>query len=137
MYPSKETIVKGPLIKFPESTLRTVAEWKKKWYIGWKDKTKKDQIEGIIALLRYLAINEGHQDAECIKGTMYGYSKSRNVILLDKDNPSIISALHELAHSFYGDSEAIACRWSTHLFQVCFPKSYSKLQFKGHKLVKK
>lgn len=137
MYPTPKQLARAPTAKFPESTLRTMALWKKEWYKGWVTKTKEDQLKGIVTMILTLAINEGHDKPKIVQGSMYGYSKIQNSIHIDKSNPSIISALHELAHFFFGESEVTACLWSGQLFKACFPKSYEKLQFDGHKLVKK
>lgn len=64
----------------------------------------------------------------------YAYRPSDQTIMLDHNRPSIISALHELGHHLYGDSELQACRFSVWLFKEAFPKSYAKLRWEGHML---
>lgn len=51
--------------------------------------------------------------------------------------PSIVTALHELAHHLFGESEDKACKWSVHLFRKTFPKAFGELHFSGHMLTRK
>ena len=45
---------------------------------------------------------------------------------------SVVTYLHEFAHTVFGSSERQACRWSINLFARCFPKSWAKTITDGH-----
>jgi hypothetical protein len=49
---------------------------------------------------------------------------------------SVVVFLHEYGHAL-GKNEVKTCTWSINLFRLCFPKSYAKLEPKGHLLYKK
>jgi hypothetical protein len=51
--------------------------------------------------------------------------------------PSLITYLHEFAHSVFGDSEKKACEWSLNLYKRVYPKDFAKLTPVGHVMVKK
>ena len=81
--------------------------------------------------------NNGIQLAKIKTTTEYQYNPRTRTIYHNKNNPSIISSLHELAHHLYGEDELIACKWSINLFRTAFPKSYAKLECENHLLIKK
>ncbi len=49
---------------------------------------------------------------------------------------SVVAYLHEFAHTL-GKGERGACRWSLNLFKRFFPKSFGKLEPRGHMLYRK
>ncbi len=49
---------------------------------------------------------------------------------------SVVAFLHEFAHAI-GRDEKGACKWSLNLFKRFFPKSYEKLEPRGHMLYRK
>ncbi|MCY2953597.1 MAG: hypothetical protein NTU53_16700 [Planctomycetota bacterium] len=55
------------------------------------------------------------------------------IILRGKYRLSIISFLHEWGHRLYGASEFTACKFSLQLFRRCFPRSFARLRFEGHR----
>lgn len=61
------------------------------------------------------------------------YSPLEDVIRLD-GKLSVITYLHEFAHSIFGSDEVQACRWSVNLFRRLFPRSYARLVPVGHTL---
>ena len=65
-------------------------------------------------------------------GTSY-YSRALHQITLC-GRLSVVTFLHEFAHAI-GKDEREACRWSLNLFRACFPRSWSRLQFRGHMVV--
>jgi len=65
----------------------------------------------------------------------YCYMPATNTINLGM-KPSIISTLHEMAHAVYGIEELPACAFSIALFKAVYPRSFAKLEWKGHMLVK-
>lgn len=73
-------------------------------------------------------------------GSEYSYMPAHGgdagVISCVVEHPSIISSLHELGHHLFGSDELEACRYAIGLFKAGFPKSFDKLQWQGHMLVK-
>jgi len=81
----------------------------------------------------------------------YEFNKSENTIYIDKQNPSIISTLHEFAHWLSNyltikelqkelnlkDEELFACSWSIYVFKEVFPTAYKKLVWEKHTLRRK
>lgn len=135
-YPTKEQILQTPVEYSPEE-LEYMANWKK---IYWKKARKHKKIEvriyalawliQILASFRKQKIEVSYQPdlpSAC-------YDPNEKTIHLTDD--SIISALHELAHAFYGSSELMACAYSVHLFKKYFPMSFERLRWKGHLLIR-
>ena len=143
MYPTqKEILAQKPNIsqKIIEATL----SWKKYCLKGWKTKTKKHKLLSLEVLIwtiiiKYCSQNpkEKKQYLHIKNSSQYAYNQKTKTIYQDKNNPSIISALHELGHHLFGSSELTTCRWSYWLFATCFPGLLKKLTFKGHLLIKK
>ena len=50
---------------------------------------------------------------------------------------SIVTYLHEYAHSLYGGCERRAVRWSLNLFRVGFPRSFARMNFRNHVAVRR
>lgn len=132
-YPSKEEILKTPF-KFTPEVLTITANWKKIYLENIKKKTESDKTTEIKILLYLIA---GFTHPAIRLGTKYSYDNIDKVISLDKDHASVISALHELGHHLYGDSELEACRFSVWLFKTIFPEFYEKLNWVGHLLLVK
>lgn len=133
MYPTKKEILKTPL-KFTPEVLNLTANWKKTYLKNIKEKTESDKLTEIKILIRLIA----SPTSPAIRlGTKYCYDPVGKVLYLDKNHASVISALHELGHYLYGDSELEACRFSVWLFKTIFPEFYERLSWVGHLLVKK
>lgn len=133
MYPTKGEILKTPFEFSPEVLIQT-ATWKDTYLKGIKEKTESDKLMEITILLCLIA---GPMRPAVRLGTKYSYDTVGKVVFLDKDHASVISALHELGHHLYGNSELEACRFSVWLFKTIFPEFYKKLSWVGHLLVKK
>jgi len=59
------------------------------------------------------------------------YSPDLDVITLT-GKLSIVTYLHEFAHSMNGSDEEFAVRWSLNLFRAIFPKLFARMSFDGH-----
>lgn len=136
-YPTPEKIMEKE-IKFKKETVKIVKDWKKANFKGWKTKSNEEKISKIIELLESLKsfyqINPLTFDGSA---GIYSFMPTEKIINLDHNNPSIISSLHEFAHALLGASETKACRWSVWLFKKLFHKSFQKLTFQGHVLIRK
>lgn len=132
-YPNKTDILQG--LDPPKIELAILADWKDLYYKGWSNKLLKDKQKQIkILLLTINKIKKGNK-LKIRFDKRIGSCYSKGLIILN--DTSIITALHELAHHFFGESELIACQYSIGLFKETFPKSFEKLTFEGHKLIKK
>lgn len=127
-YPTREEILDEHLSKettFEPGVVNFCNSWKKEW----KRDKNRCRYELIRDLIRGISDNKEtetpriRQDMEA--ETPY-YIPSCKTIFLNR-HLSIISALHELGHHLYGESELLACRFSVHLFKEVFPKAFSKL----------
>ena len=141
MYPTKKQILSSK-IKIPPNTIEIVKIWKEYYFTkhNWNKLTKENNLHNLKILILGLTMitNKKHSVLPIVKdGDSYKYNPLELTIYQDKNKPSIISALHELAHHLYGKSELTACRWSIAIFKKTFPKEYKKLSWKGHTLIKK
>ena len=135
-YPTKEEILsKTPRIK--EKTFLIIKTWKEEEFKNWKDKTNEEKFEKLKKLISYISILGYEQQPNIEQGIIDCYCPNKKTIYLNKDNPSILTALHETSHFLHGKSELTACRWSIHLFKTCFPKLFNNLKWEGHMLIKK
>lgn len=137
MYPKKEEILRDPP-KISQETIDIVIEWKKTFMRKWRKSTNAEKINALNKLLYCIQImeNSGMPIAKNKQTTCYKYSRKKQTIYHNKNNPSIISSLHELAHHLFGKNELNACRWSIHLFKITFPSAFEKLRWQDHLLVK-
>lgn len=144
MYPTKKEILKERP-EIPQKIIDVTLSWKKQFIKGWKNQPLEYRMANLEVLIWMLAITQSAitnqkrltLQVERRHSYEYAYDPKRKIIYLDKEHPSIISTLHELAHYFYGSDELIVCRWSVHLFKECFPGLYKNLKWKGHLLCKK
>ena len=126
-YPTSQEIMEKP-VKYKQNMVNTVNSWKLVDFINWKQKSNKDKLQALYRLLTGLSIV--YNKPLCvIYGHEFHYQPANSTIMLDSQNPSIISTLHEFGHHILGPSETKACRWSVWLFKRIFPKSFAKLQF--------
>jgi hypothetical protein len=130
-YPTKEEIMATPYQHSPE-LIKIVKRWKQQDY---KKLSTKDKIIWLKVLLYRISI--AFNRTFYVKDSYrYCYNPNTRTIFLDKNNPSILSTLHEYAHHLLGADELEACRYSVWLFKECFPQAFQKLEWKGHMLVK-
>lgn len=133
-YPTKKEILEKKM-KFSKAEINYILKWKNYWKITKKNKKLKiKMLKLLIEELNYIRKKEKItiQFDPRLYSACY-IPQERTIIL---NNESIISALHEFAHSIYGASELKACAYSVHLFKATFPMAYKKLQWKGHQLFK-
>lgn len=133
MYPTKKEILSKPFV-FTKEILDMTANWKKIYLKNIKKKTENEKLTEITILLLLIA---GPAKPAILLGTKYCYDTVGKTVFLDKTRASVISALHELGHHLYGNSELEACRFSVWLFKTIFPEFYKKLKWVDHLLVKK
>lgn len=143
-YPTKEEILAEPY-ELSNELYEAIREWKRRYFNGqWKEKTNELKFLALEELIHMICAHSGndlnhpefetHQGGWCyesngpyyVGGTIFG----------EIGRPSIISALHELGHHLFGESELNACRFSTSIFMKCFPNSYKNLIWDGHMLKK-
>jgi hypothetical protein len=135
-YPTGEEI----LAERPGSVdryLPPLREWKRENYKGWGAKPASERMALLSDLITTLDDSSAYEgDGAWIEADagIYAYRPSDRTIMLDHNHPSIISALHELGHHLFGESELKACRFSVWLFKEAFPGSYAKLEWEGHML---
>jgi hypothetical protein len=140
-YPTQEEILREPRPKHRRDVLAVTRDWKRTgWQAARTDRPdtqvtmKRIQITGLICEIANIygkpisvswspGYNNGH------------YNPVTRMIHLS-GTPSIITALHELAHHLFGRSEWKACRWSVWLFRKTFPIAYAALVWDGHLLVR-
>lgn len=136
MYPTKEQILKKPVL-FKKEAVDAVLNWKAEYYKDgkWQAGNKNDAINMLIKKLADVYNSPVNISME--PGAWSCYQQEDVTIILDSQQPSILTALHEFGHHLKGSSELQACRWSVWLFIKCFPKSYEKLAWRDHMLVKK
>ncbi len=134
-YPTKEEILrKDPKIR--EKTFKIIMSWKKEFLKDWKNTPKDIKFQRLATLIIAISLIGYNKIPIVRRGDSDYYVPKEYAIYLNKNNPSILTALHETAHFLHGPSELTACRWSIYLFRTCFPTLYNKLTWKGHLLVK-
>jgi hypothetical protein len=136
-YPNSEKIM-VKRIKLQPEIIKAVKEWKKDWFKGWKNLSNESKIQGlrVLNIMIWIKIKDKKRIPIIFEGSKSEYDRKKIIILTDSKNPSIISYLHEFAHFLLGPSELNACRWSTQLFQECFPKTFKDLKWEDHLLIK-
>jgi len=141
-YPTKERIMQERF-SFKPGTTDITLEWKQLYFRGWGQKPEEQKFNELIRLLN--ALNSFYEGPQLfiIPGINWLVScsirpriRQASGIIVLRVPVSIIHGLHELGHHLFGSRELIACRFSTHLFQDCFPKSFEKLRWSGHILRK-
>ena len=110
--------------------------WKQTCFKGWSkipEKEKEIKLKALINLIN--KTKKGKQlKIKFEKSQISHYNPNKRQIILN--NCSIITALHELGHHLFGDSELKACRYSVWMFKETFPKTFANLHFNGHLLTK-
>ena len=133
-YPTKEEILATN--PYYNSHITWITEEWAKLISGWKDIDETKKMLSLEFLIYKICRMQKKTMPKIKWSSTYKYNPKTKTMYLDKDKPSIISTLHELGHHLHGASELKACQWSIHLFAEAFPKSYAKLKWKGHLLVK-
>jgi len=133
-YPTREEILRGNVKHKPE-VIRCVKEWKR---TAWKearnanDETMKRIV--LTTLITRIACLYENPVSFVFLSQPPRYERHSHTIIMDK--VSIITALHELSHHLFGDSERKACRWSVWLFMKTFPRAYATLSWDRHMLIR-
>jgi hypothetical protein len=134
-YPTKEEIMATPYPIKKELIVATL-EWKAKEYSReWKYMNKEKRGMALAKLIDCLNATQ-KKKTNTQFSNIYCYQPSTKTIYLDRNNPSILSALHEFGHHILGANELEVCRLSVWLFKECFPIAFQKLTWKGHMLIK-
>jgi hypothetical protein len=137
IYPTKREILAQEEI-FDTDTIKATLEWKTEWLHDWKSLPNNIKNIALKDLIYRICQVTPQKHSPCVSTSdQYAYDPNFTTILIDGENPSIISTLHELGHHIKGLSELDACRWSVWLFKKCFPVQFKKLSWKGHMLVRK
>jgi len=116
---------------------KIVRAWKQEWWTDtWyslSEATRFDAIKEFLLQIyvefpslatRNLRVNQG-------KKYMAINSVKENWIVINRENVSMISSLHELGHLIYGVGEEPATRFSISFFRTFFPKEYLALKRNG------
>ncbi len=139
MYPTKEQILTQIHISQPlPKHIAIVKEWKNENYTSkWRSKTtaqKQKSVEELLQKLWKSIHNQSKKNISVTWDAVDGWFIEVDTLKIHGQNPSIISALHELGHALYGPSELHACVFSIGIFMKCFPHAYAKLEWNGHML---
>jgi len=137
MYPTKKEILAHSPPKISILTTEVILDWKSDYLKNWKEKSAEQKIDALEILITAIALTEYKKCPSIKKANKDCYSPKREIIYLNQNKPSIISALHELSHFLFGPSELTACSWSICIFRTFFPTLYKQLKWKGHLLIKK
>ena len=136
IYPTKQQILAKKII-FPPHIKTITLLWKITFFKNWNKKTNQTKLKALKTFIYTLNTQYNNNKFLIIKsGTKYKYDLTNHTIYQNQHNPSIISALHELSHHIHGPNELTACAWSIQLFKKFFPKSYKKLKWNKHLLIK-
>ena len=138
-YPSKQEIVDRMEHIDVTRYLPAVRNWKDMHYVGlWRNKTIEEKMKSLesLAYMTYYHQNNPSELKTMIihYADRYALHIPTHTILLNQNNPSILSTLHETGHAINGESEIEACAFSVKLFAKIFPKEYSRLEWHGHML---
>lgn len=135
-YPTKEEIL-AARVKYSSEELEYLESWKNTyWRRARKHKKTEARIYALAWLLQVMASFRKQNIEVSYRPDLPSACYDQTDRTIHLNNGSIISALHELAHAFYGPSELMACAWSVQLFRKFFPKAYTRhLKWRGHMLV--
>lgn len=142
-YPTKEQILAHietlDTQKIPKRAIELTRNWKIKHFSGKWAKSSADEKKRALTVLIHTIYSEFLEKPLFFSwddNDYWYYRHDENRINGSSESISIISALHELGHAFYGSSELHACSFSVHVFKSVFPKQYDKLTWDGHMLKK-
>ena len=125
--------------KYSKELIKAIKEWKENWYKDWKSlRLDRKNISLYDLIFRIcIAMNiKGKKAPTISEGEKYSYWYELEMIMIDRNNPSIISMLHEFAHHLYGHDEIKAQLWASELFKKCFLKDFKKLKWENELLIK-
>lgn len=148
IYPTKEQIL-TELYTPTESEYNAVRKWKRLHFNKqWKTlsaEQKTDRIQELIgSICEARGIRRNQWPILQVSEHPWSYNHGTKIITMGLASPSVISALHELGHFLHfsgylaGEhdmTEFIACRYSTGIYKICFPKSFARLTWQNHTLV--
>lgn len=136
VYPTRDEIIGGATPTHKPEVVALVHTWKKEhWMPTDRHGTPNEKMESIFSMIRQVAtIYQKPVTTQFNPNQPSHYEPGGQTINLNK--PSIITALHELAHHLFGSSETKACRWSVWLFKKTFPTAFSRLVWDGHCLIR-
>jgi hypothetical protein len=136
-YPKTVEEVLDDSIVYKKETNDAVIKFKK--MKPWKG-TKEEIQTKFKVLCHDLALAYEIEEPQLVFVKQFGcgscYFPVGNLIILTEEFNKLYSAvtfLHEFGHALYKDEKA-TCTWSINLFKRHFPKSFSRLQGKGHLL---
>jgi len=139
-YPKTVEEVLDDNIKYKDGTHAALKKFKESR--PWEGTRKK--IQGKICLLND-ELAEVYKieppQVVFVRKFAYGccYFPIGNIIIMEHEDDgrySVVTFLHEFGHAL-GKGERSTCRWSINLFRHHFPKSFEKLEPKGHLLYRK
>lgn len=133
MYPTPAQILARP-VRFRPGTLELLSAWRQRYRGQLRTPDAVTRLLEALALLhdRPVAVTFVRGHAALVDA----YDPWTQTIALNRDRLSVVTALHEFAHHLYGPSELRACRWSVWLFRATFPRTYARLTWRGHLLVR-
>jgi len=139
LYPSKQQIIDKMESLSVSTFICTLEGWKRKHYTNqWKQKSTEEKmvcLEGLAYIIYYAQKNPSKLIPVYVKHTnRYAFHVKKRIILINDNQPSILSTLHEVGHAMYGVSETNACAFSVKLFAKVFPNEYKRLEWRGHML---
>lgn len=136
-YPTKKEILEN-LNNFENNIkdIEIIKNWKENNYTGWKNLSGIEKRTRITDLIKRLA-SLHKRKVNIIWDQVSYYMPSKLTISLEKDKPSILTALHEFGHHIYGESELTACSYSICMYIKVFPEIYEKMTWQNHLLILK
>jgi hypothetical protein len=139
-YPSDGAALVNPDRKYKADVLRAMKRYRrsKPWQGSSDDQCDKlrtlhEELCHIygVRLFLCLTVDEERNGSYC-PGT-------RTITLFGarRSGVSVVTYLHEFAHAMFGASERYACTWSINLYARIFPRSFERMEFRGHMLVRR
>jgi hypothetical protein len=133
LYPTKARILRRRL-RHRRSTVALVRAWKREFRGRRRTPEAVDVLIARLATHYARPVSVHWQEMGAIVGD--AYSPHTRTMFLNASRVSIVTALHEFAHHLFGRSELTACRWSIWLFRRTFRRTYRRLGWRGHMLVR-
>ena len=134
MYPTKQVILRRP-VRHRQRTIALVQNWKRQYRGSLRSRMSLCILVSRLANLYDRPCTVRFIDNPGETGAYYDPSTA--TITLNGARLSVVTTLHEFAHHLFGRSEVRACRWSVWLFRRTFRRSYRRLDWRGHMLVRR